>query len=89
MKISETLKKEPEKTVILSVLTIVFCCYIIPSCSGLLKSVGAAILFTTCFCFYPDWFRSRSRSLIPAFCLTAFVWLCAVVMVVFPFFGTH
>lgn len=85
MEMSELSNVSEAKTTIFSVLTIAFFC-IIP-CSGMVAEVSAAILFTVYFCFYPDSLRSRSGSLMPAFCLTAFVWLCAAVTIVLSFVG--
>jgi len=56
-------------------------------CSLPVLSVGAAIVFTAILSSRPDNFRSRSGSLVPAFCLTAFVWLCAAVTLVLTFVG--
>jgi hypothetical protein len=86
MKTSEVQTIASTKTYLLSMLMVIFFyCFIF--CGFLVKAVVAAILFTATFCFYPDSFRSRSGSLIPAFCLMAFVWLCVAVMIVLTFFG--
>jgi len=87
MKTTQPVMKESEKAIIISLLTIFFCCYVIPSSIQPLKIVGGPILFTVTFSLYPDLFRSRSGSLVPAFCLTAFVWLCAAVVGIMSFLG--
>jgi hypothetical protein len=89
MKTNEAQTIAPAKPYILSALTLVFFFYIMPFCSLPVRSVGGAILFTVFFCFYPDSLRSRGHSLTPAFCLTAFVWLCVAGTVMFSFFGAH
>jgi hypothetical protein len=48
--------------------------------------VFAAVLFTAMVCSSPASYRTRGGSLIPAVCLAAFLWLCAVVVFIL---GTH
>jgi len=48
--------------------------------------VFAAILFTAMFCSSPGRYRTRGGSLVPAVCLSAFLWLCAAVVLIL---GTH
>jgi hypothetical protein len=89
MKTTETRETASAKTVLISALTVVFVLYVVPFCSLPVRSVSGAVLFTIVFGFYRDSFRSRSRSLIPAYCLVAFVWLCAAVTIAFSFLGAH
>jgi hypothetical protein len=87
MKTSEVQTIASTKTYLLSMLMVIFFCYVVPFGSVLVKEIGAALLFTASFWFWPDSFRSRNGSLIPAFCLTAFVWLSVAVTIVLTFFG--
>jgi hypothetical protein len=87
MKASPSAISDSGKATILSLLTILFCGFIVPSSSQPVKIIGGPILVTLTFCFYPDWFRSRRGSLVPAFCLTAYIWLCAAVVGIMWFLG--
>jgi hypothetical protein len=87
MKTSEVQTIASTKLYLLGALMLIFFCYVMPFGSVLVQEIGAALLFTASFWFWPHSFRSRSGSLIPAFCLMAFVWLCVGVMIVLTFFG--
>jgi hypothetical protein len=50
---------------------------------------GAAASFSAYFCLFPQTLRSRRGSLAPAFCLLAFVWLCAAVTILLSLLGGH
>ena len=50
------------------------------------SAVSGAGLFTAMVCSSPASFRTRGGSLIPAFCLAAFVWLSATVVFIL---GAH
>jgi hypothetical protein len=54
---------------------------------AVLMGVAGAALFTISFCLRPDYFRSRRRSLTPAFCLLAFVWVGVAVLIVLSLLG--
>ncbi len=67
---------------LLSALTLIFLCCVLQIGSLPVSSVGAAILFTAFLGFDRDNLRSRSGSLVLAYCLTGFLWFCAAVVVV-------
>jgi hypothetical protein len=50
---------------------------------------GAAASFSAYFCLLPQTLRSRSGSLVPAFCLLVFIWLCAAVPILLSLFDRH
>jgi hypothetical protein len=68
-----------------AVLVLCFCTAV--SHTVALMGFAGAALFTISFWFQPDHFRSRSGSLRPAFCLAAFGWFCAAVVIVLSVFG--
>ncbi len=84
-----TQQTDSARQCLLSALTVIFLCWVLQLGSLPVVSVGAAIWFTVFLGFYRDNLRSRSGSLTPAFCLTAFLWLCAAVVVVLWFLGAH
>ena len=45
----------------------------------IIMGVGGAASFSAYFCLFSQTLRSRSGSMAPAFCLLAFIWLCAAV----------
>ena len=53
----------------------------------IVMGVGCAVSFTAYFCLFPQTLRSRSGSLVPAYCLLAFVWLAAAVGILVSLFG--
>jgi hypothetical protein len=55
----------------------------------IIMAVGGAALFSAYFYLFPQTLRSRSGSLTPAFCLLAFVWLCAAVTTLVSLIGRH
>ena len=87
MKTSDIQKTDATKQIALSAFAVIFFCFILPFCSLPMRSAGGAILFTVYFWLFPDSLRSRSGSLMPAYCLAAFVWLCAIVVGVMCFLG--
>ena len=87
MKTSAVQKIAAPQPYLLSLLTVIFVCYVMPFCSLRVGSAGAALLFTVLFASYPDRLRSRNGSLTMAFCLLGFVWLCAAVTIALSFFG--
>jgi hypothetical protein len=89
MKTNETQMLEATKTVIQSAVVLVFCYSILFSHSATLMGIAGAVGFTISVSLHPHYFRSRRGSLTPAFCLLAFVWLCAAVTIVFSLLGTH
>ena len=50
-------------------------------------AVGVAVSFSTFFYLFHDKLRSRSGSLVPAFCLLAFILLCSAIPILLSFFG--
>ena len=62
----------------------------VPAPFGLIVMLvgGAASFSASCYLF-PQSLRSRSGSLTPAFCLLAFVWLCAAVTILLSLVGRH
>jgi len=63
---------------------------LVPAPIGLIiMGVGGAASFSAYFCLFPQTLRSRSGSLVPAFCLLAFIWLCAVVPILLSLFDRH
>ena len=87
MKAAQPHMTDSDKTVIVSLLTLLFVGFVLPSSNQLLKIVGGPVLFTISFTCFPDSFRSRSGSLIPALWLTALLWICAAFVGVMSFFG--
>jgi len=80
---------EPMKIIIQLAAVLAFFFFIIFSHRAALIGFAGAALFTISFCLHPHHFRSRRGSLTPAFCLIAFVWLCAAVPILLPLFGRH
>lgn len=51
----------------------------------IVATVGAAVLFTVQVCLMPSAFRSRGGSMVPAYLLSGFVWVAAIVVTVLSF----
>ena len=89
MKTNETQITEPAKTAILTMSVLVFSIIILSSPGAEVIGFSGAALLTIAFGLHSHHFRSRRGSLTPAFCLLAFVWLCAAVTIFFPYLGRH
>jgi hypothetical protein len=87
MKTSDIQKTDATKQILLSAVTMIFICGILPFSNLPMRSFGGAVLFSIFFWVFPDSLRSRSGSLTPAFCLTAFLWLGAAVVGVMCYLG--
>jgi hypothetical protein len=67
-----------------SLLTIFVVPQFIPSpLSEAVMAISAAGLFTACLSLFPQSLRGRSGSLTVAYCLGAFLWLCAAAVIWF------
>jgi hypothetical protein len=88
MKTTQLQTTDSIKTVIVSLLTLLFVGFVLPSSSQLLKIGGGPVLFTITLWLFPASFRSRSGSLMSAFCLTALLWTCAAVLAIMWLVGT-
>lgn len=55
--------------------------------SGIVMVVGAAVSFTAYFLLYQWSLRTRTGSLALAYCLLAFMWLCAFVVALLSLTG--
>ena len=73
MKTTQAHELASAKAVLIPSLGAVFVLYVLPFGSLPVISVGSALLFTLVFGLNQDRFRSRSRSLRPAFCLLAWM----------------
>jgi hypothetical protein len=89
MKTSTDLKQTSSRLVLLWAVTVFVVCDLIPLGSLPWRSAGAAVLFTASVALDPQAFRTRSGSLLPAYWLTGFVWLCAAVVLALSAFGAH
>ena len=61
--------------------------YLTPPFDVMFMGLGAAAMFTVFSYLYPDSLRSRSGSLVPAYCLVAALWVLAVVSTVVSLIG--
>jgi len=73
-------------TSLLAAVLVLCFCTVLSHRVALMGFAGAA-LFTISFWLNPDPFRSRRGSLRPAYCLAAFGWICAAVVIVLSLFG--
>jgi len=89
MKTNETQIAEPAKTAILTMSVLVFLIIILSAPGAGVIGISGAALLTIAFGLHSHHFRSRRGSLTPAYCLLAFVWLCAAVTILFPFLSRH
>jgi hypothetical protein len=85
--------KQQTKAAFLGMLTL-FVIFIMPRFvpapfGQVVMAVGAAASFSAYFYMYPQTLRSRSGSLVPAFCLLALIWLCAAVPILLSLFDKH
>ena len=61
--------------------------YLTPPYDVMSMGFGSAAILTVFLYLYPESFRSRGGSLVPAFCLVAALWLLAVVSTVLSLIG--
>ncbi len=83
--------KQQTKAALLCLLT-VFIVLVLPQFvpspfSGIAMAVGAAGSFTAYFSLYHQSLRTRNGSLTLAYCLLAFMWLCAVIVTLLSLTG--
>lgn len=78
-----------EETKVIIQLAIILVLFYIMFYHATLIGIAAAAGFTILFGLQPLRFRNRRGSLTPAFCLTAFLWLCAGVPILLSFFRRH
>ena len=74
---------ERVKTTILMAGILIFVLLILPLRNAGATGFWAATLFTIIFYLYPNRFQDRDGSLRLAYCLLVFVWICAVVAILF------
>jgi len=89
MKTHDAQMLEATKIAIQSLVILAFFYCMLFTRSATLMGITGAAGFTISFCLHPHHFRSRSGSLIPAYCLMAFAWLCGSVPFLLSFFGEH
>ena len=83
--------KRQTKAAFLCLLTL-FVVFVLPELvpspfSGIVMVGGAATSFTAYFLLYPQSLRTRNGSWTLAYCLLAFLWLCAVVVTLLSLTG--
>jgi drug/metabolite transporter (DMT)-like permease len=81
--------KRQTKAALLCLLT-VFAVFVLPRffsspISGIVLVVGGAVSFTSYFLIYQQSLRTRTGSLTLAYCLLAYMWLCAAIVALLSF----
>ncbi len=87
MKANEIQKIDLTRDNFYFVLIAVVLCFYSPFCIRVMHEAGPAVLFTAFVWLFPDSLRSRSGSLVSAYCLAGFLWFCAAVVFVLSYFG--
>jgi hypothetical protein len=88
MKTTNTLKTKTAETAFAASL-IVFLLVVLPPLGGTAMLIGSAIGLAAYIRLFPDRFRNRRGSLIPAICITAIMLLAALVAVAVSIFRGH
>ena len=83
--------RQQRKAALVALLTLV-AIYVLPELApspydGVMRIVGAAASFSACVALFPQSLRSRSGSLAPALCLSAALWVAAIVVTVLSLLG--
>jgi hypothetical protein len=88
MKTNEIQKIDSTRDSFFYALIAIVLCFYSPFCIRVMHEAAPAVLFTAYLWLFPDSLRTRSGSLVPAFCLTGFLWLCTAVVFALSYFGT-
>ena len=77
----------PAKKLFFSALCVISLFLILPQYGGIALMGGSASILLACVAASPQSFRSRSGSLVTAFCLVAAMWVAAVFITVMTLMG--
>jgi len=87
MKTNEIQKADSTRECFFYALIAVVLCFYSPFSIRVMHGAAPAVVFTAYLWLFPESLRSRRGSLVPAFCLTGFLWLGVAVVFVLSHFG--